>query len=87
MQRIKYEFLLWERNDGTEESPDIKQHFITKDFPYSEEGLEAAKREANNGEYEIYEDEQPEPAEQPTPEQRIAELEEALALLLSGVTE
>ena len=28
-----------------------------------------------------------EPEEQPTPEQRIAELEEALALLLSGVTE
>lgn len=29
----------------------------------------------------------PEPSEEPSPEQRIAELEEALALLLSGVTE
>lgn len=61
MKRIKYEYLLHECNVGTEESPDIKQHFITKDFPYSEESFEAAKREAHNGEYEIYEDGQPDP--------------------------
>lgn len=87
MRRIKYVFLSSEINYGTEDAPDLKQHFIPKDFPYSEEGLEAAKREAYNGDYEIYDDGQPEPEEQPTPEQRIAELEEALALLLSGVTE
>lgn len=56
MKRIKYDYLLHESNVGTEESPDIKQHFITKDFPYSEESFEAAKREAHNGEYEIYDD-------------------------------
>ena len=88
MKRIKYVFLSSEINYGTEEAPDIKQHFIPKDFPYSEEGLEAAKRESYNGEEpEIYDDGKPEPVEEPTPEQRIAELEEALELLLSGVTE
>lgn len=69
MQRIKYEYLLWERNDGTEESPDIKQHFIIKDFAYSDESFEAAKREAYNGEYEIYEDGKPEPVAEPTAEE------------------
>lgn len=62
MKRIKYVFLSSEINCGTEEAPDIKQHFIPKDFPYSEEGLEAAKREAYNGEYEIYEDGKPDPS-------------------------
>lgn len=66
MKRIKYEYLLWERNDGTEEAPDIKQHFITKDFAYHEESFEAALREAWNGEYEIYDDGQPEPVPEPT---------------------
>lgn len=69
MKRIKYEYLLWERNNGTEESPDIKQHFITKDFSYSEDSFEAAKREAYNGEYEIYDDGQPEPVAEPTAEE------------------
>lgn len=71
MKRIKYQFLLWERNDGTEESPDIKQHFITKDFLYSEGSFEAAQREAYNGEYEIYDDGQPDPADIPTKEDEL----------------
>lgn len=86
MKRIKYEYLLWERNDGTEESPDIQQYFITKDFLYSEDSFAAAEREAYNGVYEIYDDGKTE-TEMQTPEQRIAELEEALDLLLTGVTE
>lgn len=56
MKRIKYRFLSSEVNYGTEEAPDIRRHFIPKNFPYSEEGLDAAKREAYNGEYEIYDD-------------------------------
>ena len=53
---------------------------------YSEVNEEIAKREAHNGDYEICDIEGSE-AEAQTPEQRIAELEEALNLLLSGVTE
>ena len=45
-----------------------------------------AKKEADNGEY-VIEDDGVEEVAEPTQEERIAELEEALALLLSGVTE
>lgn len=65
MKRIKYIFLSSEVNYGTEKMPNIKQEFIHKDFLYSDETLEAASREAYNGEYEIYEDglEEPVPVE------------------------
>lgn len=52
---------------------------------WNEINEETAKREAHNGEYTIEDDGQPEAL--PTEAERIAELEEALALLLSGVTE
>ena len=83
MKRIKYTFLSFDKNA---EDGGVKQ-FIDKDFLFSEEILEAVKAEAYNGEYEIYDDGQPEPELKQTPEERITELEEALALLLSGVTE
>jgi hypothetical protein len=51
---------------------------------WNEVNEEIAKREAYNGEYTI-EDDGTEAI--PTDADRIAELEEALALLLSGVTE
>lgn len=53
---------------------------------WNEANEEIARREAYNGDYIIVEvpDEEP---EVPTQEERIKELEEALALLLSGVTE
>lgn len=54
---------------------------------YSEANLEIAKKESYNGEYTVEDDGQPEPVVEPTAEQRITELEEALELLLSGVTE
>ena len=54
---------------------------------YSEANLEIAQKEAYNGAYTIEDDGQPEPVVEPTAEQRITELEEALELLLSGVTE
>lgn len=87
MKRIKYIFLSAEINTGTEEAPEIKQIFILKDFIYSEEGEEAAKVEAYNGIYEIYEDGEEEPVEPQTLEQRTAALEEAITLLLEGATE
>ena len=87
MKRIKYTFLSAEVNHGTEEEPNIERKFIPKEFPYSEEGFEAAKREAYGGEPEIYDDGQPEPEQPMTDAERIAQLEEALEMLLSGVTE
>ena len=60
---------------------------LPKEQPYTEENLAIAEEEAYKGEYTIEDDGQPEPEAQPTEAERIAELEEALALLLSGVTE
>ena len=56
-------------------------------MPYSDANEEIAKREAYNGEYAIEDDGQDEPVAEPTNEERTAELEEALEMLLSGVTE
>lgn len=55
--------------------------------PYSEANTEIAKREAYNGEYTIEDDGQPEPEQPMTDAERIAQLEEALELLLNGVAE
>ena len=85
MKIIKYRSLSAEVNHGTEDAPEIKQIFIDKSMGWSEVNEEIAKQEAYNGEYTIEDDGQPEA--QPTPEQRIAELEQALEMLLSGVTE
>lgn len=74
-------------NNGTAESPEWVDIPITKSIPYSEANEEIAKREAYNGEYSIEDDGQPEPVAQPTDAERIAELEEALDMLLNGVTE
>ena len=66
MKRIKWTYLSAEFNNGTVEIPDIKKIFVPKDFPYSDEAEEAAKREAYNGEYEIYDDGLSEPEFEPT---------------------
>ena len=71
MKKIKYQFLA----DGI---------LYGAAVDWSEANEEIVKAEAYNGEYTIEDDEQEEPQ---TAEQRIAELEEALELLLSGVTE
>ena len=60
---------------------------IEKTMEWNEINEETAKREAYNGEYTIEDDGQPEPEITPSHEERITELEEALELLLSGVTE
>lgn len=54
-------------------------------LPASEENIARAQMEAYNGDYSIFDDGNPEP--EMTDKERIAELEEALALLLSGGTE
>ena len=69
----------------TKTEPDTKKetlHDVTMNW--NEANEEIAKKEAYNGEYTLEDDGQPEPV---TEESRITELEEALDLLLSGVTE
>lgn len=60
---------------------------VSVERPYSEANEEIAKREAYNGEYTIEDDGQPEPEQPMSDAERIAQLEEALELLLNGVTE
>ena len=55
--------------------------------PYSEEKVEYIKSVAIDGKYTTEEVDDPEPDAPPTDAERITELEEALAMLLSGVTE
>lgn len=86
MKIIKYKFLSCEVNHGTEESPVMEQIFLNKSMGWNEASEELAKREAYNGEYTI-EDDGVEETNEPTDAERIAELEEALAMLLSGSVE
>ena len=83
---IYYKFLSAEINHGTEEEPNIEQIILDKALPYSEANEAIAKREAHNGEYSI-EDDGIDPAEELTEAERIAALEEALDMILNGVTE
>ena len=90
---IKYKFLSCEVNHGTEEEPNIEQIFHEKFIECKtkeqyEANLLIAEKEAipgtldpdNDGVFDEVDD-------TPTDAERIAELEEALAMLLSGVTE
>lgn len=85
MKRIKYYFNI-SVNKGTEENPKWEDTLFLKSNPYSPENEEIAKKEAYNGEYTVEDDGQPE-AGMLTQGQRIAQLEEALQMLLDGVTE
>jgi hypothetical protein len=86
MKILKYNFCT-KVNHGTEEEPQFAEILYPVTMGWNEVNEEIAKQEAYNGEYTIEDDGQPEPEVQQTPEQRIAELEEALAMLLSGVVE
>lgn len=86
MKVIKYN-LCTRINHGTEDAPRWEEILYPVSMGLNEENEAIAKAEAHNGEYTIEDDGEPEPAAEPTPDERIAELEEALALLLSGVTE
>lgn len=74
-------------NHGTDEKPEIEEILSPVEMGWSESNEEIAKKEAYNGEYTIEDDGLPEPEGQLTSEERIAELEEALDMLLNGVTE
>lgn len=86
MKILKY-ILCTKVNHGTEEEPQIEEILSPVTMGWNEANEEIAKREAYNGEYTIEDDGQPEPEAKPTEAERIAELEEALDMLLNGVTE
>lgn len=87
MKWIKYRQLIAQINVGTEEEPVLEDVFQDMGAQYSEYNEQIVKEIAYNGEYTIEDDGQPEPEVRQTPDERIAELEEALDMLLSGVTE
>lgn len=64
-----------------------REVFTKKTVSDNETGRAMAEIEAYNGVIEEFDDGKPEPVKTPTQEQRIAELEEALDMLLNGVTE
>lgn len=66
---------------------DTEEILIPVEMGWNEANEEIAKREAYNGEYTIEDNGQPEPAATPSEAERIAELEAAMEMLLSGVTE
>lgn len=86
MKILKYN-LCTRINHGTEEEPKIEEILSPVEMGWNEINEEIAKREACNGEYTIEDDGQPEAEAQLTDAERIAQLEQALELLLSGVTE
>lgn len=87
---IKYKFLSCEVNHGTEEAPDMEQIILDKAIECPTQAAYVAnyaiaEKEAIPGTIEVSGEFDP---DQPrTDSERIAELEEALELLLSGVTE
>lgn len=58
-------------NIGTEDSPKWIDNLFQKSIIYSEHNEEIAKREAHNGEYEIYDDGQPDPSTEPSQLDRV----------------
>ena len=85
MKVIKYN-LCTTVDCGTDAAPMWENVLFPVVMGWNEANEEIARREAYNGEY-IIEEDGIEESNKPTPEERIKELEEALELLLSGVTE
>lgn len=85
MKVLKYK-LCTRVNHGTADAPVWEDVLTPVIMGWNEINEEIAKAEAYKGEYTIEDDGEEEVVE-PTAEERIKELEEALALLLSGVTE
>lgn len=84
MKILKYN-ICTKVNHGTEDEPKIEEILYPVTMGWNEANEQIAKKEAYNGEYTIEDDGQQEA--QPTDAERIAELEEALDMLLNGVTE
>lgn len=85
MKILKYD-LCTQINLGTEMAPLWETVITPVTMGWNPANEEIARREAHQGMYTIEENDEA-AWTQPTPEERIADLEEALELLLSGVTE
>jgi hypothetical protein len=86
MKRIKYYYNI-PVNNGTEKNPEWVDNLFEKSNPWNEATEEIAKKEAYNGEYEIFDDGQPEPEPAPSTEELEAENEDMRnALGVLGVT-
>lgn len=85
MKVIRYE-IADKINIGTEDDPILHEERHEVVVPWSETYEEIARKEAYNGEYEVVDDGQPdhEPSREEQLETDVAELKEALDLLLSG---
>ena len=89
MKVIKYK-VVKEYDYGTPDKPDVQQDIHEAQIEYTgDASVEFVRKEAYNGEYEILDDGQPEPelSRKEQLETDVAELKEAVDLLLSGVTE
>ena len=91
MKIIKYKFLSCEINHGTEENPNIEQILLDKAMYCKtqaefDDNYPIAEKEAAEGTIEVSGEFEP-VSDELTDAERIAQLEEALELLLSGVTE
>jgi hypothetical protein len=89
---IRYKFLSCEVNHGTEETPSIEQIILDKSIEcYTQAAYDAnypiAEKEAIAGTIEVSGEFDPEPEVPRTDAERIDELEEALNMILIGVTE
>lgn len=71
MKWIKYMQYIGQRNIGTEEEPVYEDVFQEVGVEYNGADIERIKDCAYNGEYEIYDDGEPEPVVEPTQADRI----------------
>lgn len=88
---IKYKFLSCEVNHGTEDNPDMEQIVLDIEIECKTQATfdtnyHIAEMEAIPNTIEVSGEFEPEP-EVPTDTERIDELEEALNMILNGVTE
>ena len=86
MKVLKYN-LCTKVNTGTIDEPFFADVLTPVVMGWNEVNEEIAKREAHNGEYTIEDDGQTEPEAPPSQEERISDLEDALNMILNGVTE
>lgn len=85
MKVLKYN-LCMRVNFGTEAAPRWEELLMPVTLGWNQINEETARREAHQGVYTIEENDE-EVWVEPTPEERITDLEEALELLLAEVTE
>lgn len=71
MKIIKYNFLSYRVNHGTEETPNWEDVLLPVEMTWNKANEEIAKKEAYNGEYTIEDDGQPDPTSDPTQLDRV----------------